>query len=207
MEKIINNTENKTNTDASANINIRKRYSAILADPAWKRNQTGVRGAASHYAVMPTEQIKTMPVADLAEDNAHLYLWCPNGLLEDALEVIRAWGFVYRSMLVWVKPRLGLGVYVRNAHETLLFATRGKAPVKFHSQPSWLFAPFQPPHSHKPEEVFSVIERMSDGPYLELFARRRQPGWDVWGNEIDSDIIIPDYPVPHYSAKALRKEV
>lgn len=199
MEKSINETKSKTNPT--------RKYKTILSDPPWSRNQTGARGAASHYAVMTLPQIKAMPVADLAEDNAHLYMWCPNGLLEDAMEVIRAWGFVYRSMLVWIKPRLGLGVYVRNAHETLLFATRGKAPVKFHSQPSWLFAPFQLPHSHKPEEVFSVIERMSNGPYLELFSRRRQLGWDVWGDEIDSDIIIPDYPVPHYSAKALQKEV
>lgn len=201
MEKIITNTERKTSPT--------KKYRAIMADPAWKRNQTGVRGAASHYDLMTLESIKAMPVADLAEDSSHLYLWCPNGLLEDALEVIKAWGFIYRSMLVWLKPRLGLGVYVRNAHETLLFATRGKAPVKFHAQPSWMFAPFQPPHSHKPEEQFAIIERMSDGPYLELFARRRQPGWDCWGYEAPggSDIIMPGYPVPHYSAKALGEEV
>ena len=199
MEKIINKTDFSGGTA--------RRYKTLLADPPWQRNQTGVRGAARHYELMPLERIKAMPVQDLVEDNAYLYIWCPNGLLEDAIEVIRAWGFIYRSMLVWIKPRLGLGVYVRNAHETLLFATRGKAPVKFHSQPSWLFAPFQPPHSHKPEEVFSVIERMSDGPYLELFARRRQPGWDVWGNEVESDIIMPgDYPVPKYSAKALGEE-
>lgn len=134
MEEKINQTKSK--------INKTKKYRTILADPPWQRSQTGVRGAASHYAVMPTEQIKAMPVADLAEDNSHLYMWCPNGLLEDAMEVIRAWGFIYRSMLVWIKPRLGLGVYVRNAHETLLFATRGKAPVKFHSQPSWLSASY-----------------------------------------------------------------
>lgn len=203
MEEKINQTKSK--------INKTKKYRTILADPPWQRNQTGVRGAASHYAVMPTEQIKAMPVADLAEDNAHLYLWCPNGLLEDALEVIKAWGFTYRSMLVWIKPRLGLGVYIRNAHETLLFATHGKCPVNFKAQPSWLFAPFLPPHSHKPEEQFAVIERLSRGPYLELFARRRQPGWDCWGFEAPggSDIIMPGgkYPVPKYSAKALREEV
>ena len=201
MEEKINQTENK--------INKTKRYRTILADPPWKKNQTGVRGASSHYFVMPTEQIKAMPIADLTEDNSHLYLWCPNGLLEDALEVIKAWGFTYRSMLVWIKPKLGLGVCVRNAHETLLFATRGKCPVKFKAQPSWLFAPYQPPHSHKPEEIFSVIQRLSDGPYLELFARRRMPGWDIWGFEAPggSDIIMPggNYPVPKYSAKALRE--
>lgn len=197
-EKIIN---------AKANASIAKKYRTILADPPWKRNQTGVRGASSHYDLMSLESIKAMPVADLVEDRSHLYLWCPNGLIEDALEVIKAWGFTYRSMLVWIKPKLGLGIYIRNAHETCLFATRGKAPVKFHAQGSWTFAPYQPPHSHKPEEIFPIIERLSDGPYLELFARRRQSErWDVWGNEIDSDIIIPGYPVPKYSAKVLGGE-
>ena len=110
------------------------------------------------------------------------------------------------------KPRLGLGVYIRNASETCLFATRGKAPVKFHAQPNWVFCP-QLRHSEKPAEQFAIIERLSDGPYLELFARRRQPGWDSWGNEIPggSDLIIPGYPVPTYSAKVIqpdkRKEV
>lgn len=183
-----------------------KKYRTILADPPWDINQRGKRGASSHYALMPLDRIKAMPVADLCEENAHLYLWIPNGLLQEGLDVIKAWGFTFRSPIYWIKPRLSLGNYIRNASETLFFATRGKAPVKFHAQPNWLFAP-QQQHSHKPEEQFAVIERLSHGPYLELFARRRQPGWDVWGNEIDSDIIIPDYPVPRYSAKALGEEV
>jgi len=79
----------------------------------------------------------------------------------------------------------------------MLFATRGKAPVLYKSQPNWGFFPVQD-HSHKPEEQYAIIERVSPGPYLELFARRRQPGWDAWGNEIESDIVIPGYPVPNY---------
>ena len=177
------------------------KYKTILADPPWDINQKGKRGAARHYPLMTLDQIKAMPVKDLSEENAHLYLWVPNGLLQEGLDVIKAWGFTYRSPIYWIKPRLcGLGQYIRNASETCLFATRGRAPVKFHAQPNWLFAPLQD-HSHKPEEQFAIIERLSDGPYLELFARRRQPGWDVWGNEIDSDIVIPGYPVPRYSDK------
>ena len=176
------------------------KYKTILADPPWDINQKGKRGAARHYPLMTLDQIKAMPVKDLSEENAHLYLWVPNGLLQEGLDVIKAWGFVFRSPVYWIKPRLGLGNYIRNASETWLFATRGYAPVKFHAQPNWLFAPVQE-HSHKPEEQFAIIERLSDGPYLELFARRRQPGWDVWGNEIDSDLVIPGYPVPRYSAK------
>ena len=176
------------------------KYKTILADPPWDINQKGKRGAARHYPLMTLDQIKAMPVKDLSEENAHLYLWIPNGLLQEGLDVIKAWGFPYRSMLTWAKPRLSLGVYIRNSSETILFATRGHAPVKCHGQGSWLFAPVQE-HSHKPEEQFAIIERLSSGPYLELFARRRQPGWDVWGNEIDSDLVIPGYPVPRYSDK------
>lgn len=189
-----------------------KKYRTILADPPWDINQRGNYGAIKHYDLMSLERIKAMPLADLCEDNAHLYLWCPNGLLPEALEVVKAWGFKFRCTMVWCKPRLSCGHFIRTAHETCLFATRGKAPVKFHSQPSFIFAP-QQEHSHKPEEQFAIIERLSDGPYLELFARRRQPGWDVWGFEAPggSDTIIPGYPVPAYSDKATepdkRKEV
>jgi N6-adenosine-specific RNA methylase IME4 len=183
-----------------------KKYRTILADPPWSINQKGSRGAVKHYDLMPLSAIMAMPVADLVEGNSHLYLWTPNNIIPEALQVVNAWGFTYRNTLVWGKPKLGLGVYIRTSHESCIFATRGRAPVKFHAQPSFMFCA-QQDHSHKPEEQFAVIERLSHGPYLELFARRRQPGWDVWGNEIDSDIIIPDYPVPHYSAKALGEEV
>lgn len=197
MEKIINKTEHTKGTA--------RRYKTILADPPWQKNQTGVRGASRHYELMPLERIKTMPVAELAEDNAHLYLWTPNNIIPEALQVVKAWGFTYRNMLVWGKPKLGLGIYIRTSHESCIFATRGKAPVKFHAQPSFMFCA-QQDHSHKPEEQFAIIQRLSDGPYLELFARRRMPGWDVWGNEVQSDLIIPGYPVPKYSAKALGEE-
>jgi N6-adenosine-specific RNA methylase IME4 len=98
-----------------------------------------------------------------------------------------AWSFSYRSAITWVKPQMGLGRYFRSATEHLLFGVRGRAPIAFRSQPTWLFAPVQD-HSHKPEEQYAIIERCSPGPFLELFARRKQPGWDVLGNEMDSDI-------------------
>ena len=177
------------------------KYKTVLADPPWDINQKGKRGASNHYELMTLDRIKAMPIKELCAENAHLYLWIPNGLLQEGLDVIKAWGFTFRSPIYWIKPRLGLGNYIRNASETCLFATRGHAPVKFHAQPNWLFAPLLD-HSHKPEEQYAIIERLSSGPYLELFARRRQPGWDVWGNEIDADIIIPGYPVPCYSDKA-----
>ena len=176
------------------------KYKCIMADPPWRCDQLGKYGAVNHYQLMSVEQIKSMPVKDLAEDNSHCYIWLTNSTIRAGYEVMEAWGFTPRSMCCWLKPRLGLGNYYRLCSEFLLFGTRGKAPVKFNAQPNWFFAARQE-HSHKPEEQYAVIERMSHAPYLELFARRRQPGWDVWGNEIDSDIKIPGYPVPQYSEK------
>ncbi|MGW4366305.1 MT-A70 family methyltransferase [Nocardia takedensis] len=182
-------------TNQTNNWPAQKRYRTIMADPPWDVLQRGHIGAEQHYPLMSVEQIKNMPVADLAEDDAYLFLWVTNGTLRHGFEVMDAWGFTYRSPLTWVKPRMQLGWYLRNMTEHVLFGTRGKAKVNFRSQPTWFIAPVQR-HSQKPEEQFSIIERVSDGPYLELFARRRQPGWDAWGNEIDSDIVIPGYPVP-----------
>ncbi|MBF6259859.1 methyltransferase [Nocardia farcinica] len=172
-----------------------ERYRTIMADPPWDISQAGGRGAIQHYPLMTVEQIKNMPVGDLAEDDAHLWLWVTNGAWRAGYDVMTAWGFTYRSPLTWVKPRLQLGQYLRNMTEHVLFGTRGRAPVNFRAQPTWFIAPVQE-HSHKPEEQYAIIERVSPGPYLELFARRRQPGWDVWGNEINSDIVLPGYPVP-----------
>ncbi len=175
-----------------------RKFRTILADPPWDIQQKGILGAERHYPLMNLEAIKRMPVAGLAEDDAHLWLWVTNATLRQGYDVAEAWGFTVRSPLTWIKFRLGLGNYLRNTTEHLLFATRGKAPVKFRSQPTWFNAPVQD-HSHKPEEQYPLIERVSDGPYLELFARRRPPSnadWSAWGNEIDSDVSVPGYPVP-----------
>ena len=139
---------------------------------------------------MTPEQIAALPIGSLAGTDGHLWLWVTNATLFAGHAVMEAWGFTYRSCLTWVKPGLGLGsYYLRNNTEHLLFGTKGKAPILYRSQPTWLFAPKQD-HSHKPEEQYAIIERCSPGPYLELFARRKQPGWHVWGNEIASDIAL-----------------
>lgn len=181
-----------------------KKFKTILADPPWEIAQKGKLGASRHYNLMNLEAIKNIPVTDLAEDNAHLWLWTYPAALEQSFEVVRAWGFEPKSIFTWVKPRLGLGNYLRNCTEQMIFATRGKTPIKFKGQMNWGMFPVQD-HSHKPEEVYSIIERCSDGDYLELFARRPVPSdknWSIWGNEIKSDIIIPNYPVPEYSENA-----
>ena len=173
----------------------KKLYQTILADPPWEINQKGNYGAVHHYDLMTLDRIKAMPVADLCEENAHCYLWVTNSVLEHGYDVLRAWGFEPKSIITWLKFNLGLGVYYRNCTEHLLFGVRGRLPIQFKAQPNFLVAPRQD-HSHKPEEQFAMIQRCSPGPYLELFARRHHPGWDCWGNEIDSDIDIPGYPVP-----------
>ena len=172
-----------------------RRYRTILADPPWDIYQKGHRGAIQHYDLMTLEQIKAMPIADLVEPDSHCWLWVTNATLRDGYDVLEAWGYVPRSPLTWVKTRLGLGQYLRNMTEHLILGTRGNAPVNFRGQPTWTFAPVQE-HSVKPNEQFAIIERISSGPYLELFARRPQPGWDAWGDQISSDIVIPGYPVP-----------
>ncbi|EOH73436.1 MT-A70 family methyltransferase [Enterococcus malodoratus] len=189
-EKTINTTKNPT------------KYKTVLADPPWDIQQKGKsRGAIKHYNLMTLERIKAIPIADLVEENAHCWLWVTNATLEAGYDVLRAWGFTPRSIYTWVKPRLGLGVYLRNSTEHLLLGTRGKAPIQFKGQMNWGFMPLQD-HSHKPEEVYDIIERCSEGNYLELFARRPRHGWDIWGNEVASDVKIRDFPVPAYKVNA-----
>jgi len=176
----------------------KKLYRTVIADPPWDVQQKGNYGAVNHYNLLSIPQIKAMPVADLMEENSHAWLWVTNSTLRVGFEVLEAWGFTPRSVFSWIKATggaLGLGVYLRNNTEHVLLGTRGKAPILFNAQPNWGFFPRQD-HSHKPEEIYSIVRRCSPGPYLELFARRREPDFDAWGNEIDSDIDIPGYPVP-----------
>lgn len=182
-----------------------KLYKTIMADPPWDIQQKGHYGAIQHYNLMSLDDIKAMPVGELADpQGSHCWLWVTNATLRYGYDVLEAWGFTPRSILTWAKPRIGLGVYLRNSTEHVLLGTKGKAPVMFNAQPTWMFAPLQD-HSHKPEEQYAIIQRVSPGPYLELFARRRQPGWDAWGNEIDSDIQISGYPVPTVKNKNREK--
>lgn len=180
-------------------------FATILVDPPWPA-QSGEK----HYRTMSLARIKALPVGRLAARDAHLWLWTTNALLPRAYEVAEAWGFTVRSPLTWVKFRLGLGgrYQLRNATEQLLFCTRGRAPLGSRSQPTWFNAPVTE-HSRKPAEQFAIIERVSPGPYLELFARRRpesnQP-WAVWGDQVASDIRIPGFAVPRYSERVEKAE-
>lgn len=172
-------------------------HGTVLADPPWRfQNRTG-KMAPEHrrlnrYDTMTLEDIKGLPVADCVAERAHLYLWVPNALLPDGLDVMKAWGFEYKSNIIWHKVRKdggsdgrGVGFYFRNVTEVLLFGTRGKNVRTL--QPGRtqvnLVATRKREHSRKPDEIYDVIEGCSWGPYLELFARGQREGWSAWGNQ------------------------
>jgi N6-adenosine-specific RNA methylase IME4 len=171
-------------------------YSTILADPPWQfQNRTG-KVAPEHrrllrYPTMDLEEIKQLPVGKLAAARSHLYLWTPNALLQEGLEVVRSWGFTYKTNLVWYKVRKdggpdgrGVGFYFRNVTELVLFGVRGSMrTLKPGRTQVNLFSTRKREHSRKPEEIYRIIEGCSPGPYLELFARFTHLGWDQWGNE------------------------
>lgn len=174
-----------------------RQFGTILADPPWQfQNRTG-KVAPEHkrlnrYGTMTLDDIMRLPVAEAAAEVSHLYLWVPNALLPEGLAVMQAWGFQYKSNLVWHKIRKdggpdgrGVGFYFRNVTELILFGVRGKNartldPAR--SQVNFI-ATRKREHSRKPDEQYPLIEACSPGPFLELFARGERPGWSVWGNQ------------------------
>lgn len=176
-----------------------KRFGTILADPPWRFvNRTG-KVAPEHrrlarYETMSVAEICALPVGEHLCSTAHLYLWVPNALLPDGLAVMKAWGFEYKSNIVWHKLRKdggsdgrGVGFYFRNVTELLLFGVRGKnartlAPGR--SQVNYI-GTRKREHSRKPDEQYDLIERCSSGPFLEMFARGVRSGWTTWGNQAD----------------------
>jgi N6-adenosine-specific RNA methylase IME4 len=184
-----------------------QKFKTILADPPWQfQNRTG-KVAPEHkrlnrYATMSLDSIKSIPVSEVADETSHLYLWVPNALLPEGLEVMKAWGFQYKANIVWEKVRKdggpdgrGVGFYFRNVTELLLFGVRGSnartlAPAR--SQVN-LLRTQKREHSRKPDEIFDIIEQCSSGPYLELFARGQRDGWVLWGNEANIEY-VPDWP-------------
>jgi len=169
------------------------RYGLIYADPAWKYSGPAPGGdnrlVENHYPCMPLDEICALPVSDLAAENCVLFLWSTSPMLSNAMDVIRAWGFDYRTSLVWVKDKIGLGYYFRQRHEHLLLARRGnvRTPEPSTRRDSVLEAP-RLAHSAKPHIVYEIIENMYPRlPKLELFARHRREGWDAWGNQINGE--------------------
>ena len=176
-------------------------FKTVLADPPWRfSNRTG-KVAPEHrrldrYSTMDLDEISGLPVHDVVADNAHLYLWVPNALLPQGLQVMEAWGFRYVSNLVWAKRRKdggpdgrGVGFYFRNVTELVLFGVRGSmrtlAPAR--SQVNMIESRKRE-HSRKPDELYPLIEACSPGPFLELFARYPRSGWSVWGDEAHESV-------------------
>jgi N6-adenosine-specific RNA methylase IME4 len=191
-----------------------RRFRTLLADPPWQfANRTG-KIAPEHrrlarYATMSVDEIAHLSIDQIVTPTAHLYLWCPNALLPEGVAVMKAWGFNYKSNLVWHKIRKdggsdgrGVGFYFRNVTELLLFGVKGKkartlAPGRRQVN---LVATRKREHSRKPDELYGIIEACSPGPYLELFARGARPNWEIWGNQATENY-RPTWPTyPYHSA-------
>lgn len=172
-------------------------YRTIYLDPPWPEHGGGKikRGADKHYQLMTvTDILNLTPVRELAGDDCHLYLWVTNNYLPAGLFCMKEWGFRYINNRVWVKDKIGLGQYFRGQHELLLFGVKGKLPYKSSGNftrsnsdvPSVIHAK-RTEHSRKPP-IYNDIEKISYPPYIELYARERMEGWDVWGNEAPGSI-------------------
>ena len=176
-------------------------FQTVLADPPWRfTNRTG-KVAPEHkrldrYGTMDLDSIKSLPVGDVTAKNAHLYLWVPNALLLEGIDVLQAWGFRYVSNIVWAKRRKdggpdgrGVGFYFRNVTEPILFGVKGSmrtlAPARSTVN---MIETRKREHSRKPDEQYDLIESCSPGPYLEMFARYAREGWSAWGNEADAEV-------------------
>ncbi len=180
------------------NGSVKGQFGTILADPPWRFNNRTGRVAPEYrrlprYESLSFAEITSLPIADLALERSHLYLWVPNALIQEGLAVMKHWGFEYKTNIVWYKIRKdggpdgrGVGFYFRNVTELVLFGVRGRMRTL---QPGRrqvnVVASRKREHSRKPDELYDVIERCSPGPYLELFARHLRPGWCQWGDEID----------------------
>jgi N6-adenosine-specific RNA methylase IME4 len=194
-----------------------RHFATILADPPWQfTNKTGKvapeHRRLSRYGTMKLDEIMALPVGEIAATRAHLYLWCPNAMLPDGLSVMKAWGFTYKSNIVWHKVRKdggsdgrGVGFYFRNVTELILFGVRGKnartlAPGRRQVN---LLATRKREHSRKPDEQYKIIEECSSGPFLELFARGTRKAWVTWGNQADDGYRPTWKTYPNHSRSAL----
>lgn len=187
-------------------------FVTVLADPPWRfTNRTGKvapeHKRLSRYDTMTTSDICALPVADITAKQSHLYLWVPNALLADGLSVMEAWGYTYKTHIVWAKRRKdggpdgrGVGFYFRNVTELLLFGVRGSMRTL---QPGRrqvnMIESRKREHSRKPDEQYALIESCSPGPYLEMFARYPQENWSVWGNESPESVTPRGKQYPSYT--------
>ena len=193
----------KTTRDNFCEFTNGKKYNTIYADPPWQfQNRTGKVAPENkklrRSETMKLDDIKALPVADIADEKAHLYLWVPNALLPEGLAVMDAWGFEYKGNIVWEKVRKdggpdgrGVGFYFRNVTELILFGIKKKSAPNRTLSPARsqvnLIRAMKREHSRKPDEIIPIIEACSQAPRIELFARGVREGWDMWGNQATAD--------------------
>jgi N6-adenosine-specific RNA methylase IME4 len=158
-------------------------YTTLVVDPPWQYTHDFIRGSAfDHYDPMSLDELAELELP--AADAAHLYLWVTNSHLLEGHSLLDAWGFEYRTMLTWVKPQIGMGLYWRSVTEHVLFATRGRLETQRNDLRN-CFEASRGRHSEKPDLFYELVEQASPGPYVDLFARRLRPGWAAWGNQIE----------------------
>lgn len=177
-------------TDLSELVASGQKFGTIYADPPWRYNNQGTRAATdNHYdGDMSIEELCKMPIGELAADKCHLHLWTTNAFLFECPKLFEAWGFEFKSTFVWVKPSFGIGNYWRNSHEIMLLAIKGGQTALSRSEKSWTQCK-RGMHSAKPEIVRHSIEKLSPGPFLELFGRSPRTGWTVFGNQIVEELV------------------
>lgn len=183
----VRTTDTEKVVDLASLVSAGRKFGCVYADPPWPyANQATRSSTSNHYSTMTLEQICELPIGQLAADVAYLHLWTTNAFLFDAKTVMDAWGFTYKSVLVWCKPQMGIGNYWRVSHEFLLLGVKGSRsfPDGARNVKSWMEVE-RGRHSAKPEVFRQVVERVSPGPFLELFGRHTCPGWTVWGNQVE----------------------
>jgi len=166
------------------------KFGTVYADPPWRYNNQGTRAATdNHYdGTMSVDELCDLPVGDVAAEKSHLHLWTTNAFLYETRRILDAWGFEYKSTFVWVKTQMGIGNYWRNSHELMITGVKGGLTAASRAEMSWMESR-RGKHSAKPYEVRRSIERLSPGPYLELFGRRKIDNWVVFGNQIEEEML------------------
>ena len=177
-------------TDLSELTKSGEKFGTIYADPPWRYQNQGTRASTgNHYAGdMSVEEICAMPIGELCADKCHLHLWTTNAFLFECPKIFAAWGFTFKSSFVWVKPQMGIGNYWRNSHEIMLLAVKGGQTALNRGQMSWIECS-RGKHSAKPDAARHQIEKLSPGPFLELFGRKKVEGWTVFGNQIIEELL------------------
>lgn len=167
-----------------------KKYQIIYADPPWQYKRKGKYCAGRYYDTMTVKEICHLPIKSISDENCILFLWTTNSFLPESFKVIEDWGFEYKTCLTWKKSHFGLGYWLWGQTEHCLIASKGKHKRIVPPVATTILEAKKSKHSKKPEEMYDIIDKFPSDSKIELFARQKREGWDVWGNEVESDIDI-----------------